>query len=86
MVVSEDGKDAIVVTYKTLKTPNVGIDRIKLQGLNPDAKYRINGGQTTYGDYLMEVGIPTQDGEESWFYSDGDFSSRRYILKSEVTN
>ncbi len=85
MVVSEDRKDAIVVTYKTLKTPNVGIDRIKLQGLNPDGKYRINGGQTTYGDYLMEVGIPTQDGEESWFYSDGDFSSRRYILKSEVT-
>lgn len=85
MVVSADQNTAVVVTYKTLKTPNMGIEYIRLQGLNPDVKYSINDGKATYGDYLMEVGIPTQEEGEFWYTSDGDFSTRRYILKSEVT-
>lgn len=82
MVVSKDQKTAIVTTYKTENIPNMGIDRIKLLGLNPDMKYQINDGDEVYGDYLMNIGISNIYKDRNWYESDGDFTSRMYVLKA----
>ena len=82
MVVSEDKKQAIVVMYKTHKTPNVGMECIKLQGLDADSVYTINGDEKMYGDLLMERGLGTMGNDEPWYKSDKDFTSRMFILEA----
>ena len=56
MVVSEDKKQAIAVIYNTLRTPNIGRENIKLQGLDETLVYSVDGKEKLYGDYLMERG------------------------------
>ncbi len=82
MVVSEDKKQAIVVMYKTHKTPNIGMETIKLQGLDENLVYTINDKEKLYGDFLMERGLGTMDADEPWYKADGDFTSRMFILKA----
>ncbi|WP_191274953.1 alpha-galactosidase [Neobacillus kokaensis] len=49
---------AVVFYYKVLSTPNPRLFRLKLSGLHPLVKYRINNGDQAYfGDELMKVGI-----------------------------
>lgn len=58
MVVSEDKLEAIVGYYQVLAKPNEKFQRLKLEGLDPDKAYQINGSETThYGDELMNIGI-----------------------------
>lgn len=85
MVVSEDKNTAIVSVFKKYKTPNMGIERIKLQGLDAAKQYLVNDKRKAYGDYLMEYGVASMDSDELWFESDGDFSSKLYVLKAHVT-
>lgn len=85
MVVSKDRSEAIVATYKSLKTPNTGTERIHLKGLDRDASYTINGKDTVNGGFLMDGGMPVIENGGHWFPGNEDFSSRLYILKSNVT-
>jgi len=85
MVVSEDKNLAIVVIYRSLKTPNDELERIKLQGLTENAEYEINHKEKYYGDLLMSQGIGTMEPAENWFESDNDFTSRMFILEQHVT-
>ncbi|MBR5636933.1 MAG: alpha-galactosidase [Pseudobutyrivibrio sp.] len=82
MVVSEDKKQAIAVIYNTLRTPNIGRENIKLQGLDETLVYSVDGKEKLYGDYLMERGIGFIDADEPWYKSAGDFQSRMFILKA----
>lgn len=82
MVVSEDKKQAVVVMYKTHKTPNIGMETIKLQGLEENTIYTVNGKEKIYGDFLMERGLGTMGSDEPWYMSDGDFTSRMFILEA----
>ena len=83
MVVSEDKKEAVVVMYKTHKVPNIGMETIKLQGLEESLIYSINGKEKIYGDFLMERGLGTMGADEPWYKADKDFTSRMFILKAE---
>ena len=69
-VVSEDGKEALVTFVQVLGRPNYHSRRIRLQGLCPEAQYRVEGTKMVYGgDALMFAGLPVQN---LW----GDFQSR----------
>ena len=87
MVVSQDKKRAIVGWYRTLNGINLPYTRIRLQGLDPDMEYQIQGDPAShYGDELMNLGLITTDtssgqaeGEEKMCQ---DFESRLYILSA----
>jgi alpha-galactosidase len=88
MVVSEDKKEAIVGYYKVLAKPNDKYYRIKLEGLDPEKLYSIEGNNSThYGDELMNVGIVlardyTDRASEFWQREHwSDFSSKLFVLK-----
>ncbi|WP_175990204.1 alpha-galactosidase [Bacillus sp. Marseille-Q1617] len=61
MVADAEKGEAIAAFYRTLAVPNPSLKRIRLQGLDPDALYEIEGtGQTVhraYGDELMNIGL-----------------------------
>jgi alpha-galactosidase len=86
MVVSEDRKEAIVGWYRVLNEVNVGYDRVKLAGLDPDFCYEIEGDKETYyGDELMHAGLITSDASSGTITATEqgrDFDSRLYILKA----
>ena len=89
MVVSSDQKHAIVGYYKILQRVMAPFQRLYLQGLDPDKKYRINASKEgLYGDELMSCGMVVSDascGENEEVYNgrNGDFQSRLYVLESE---
>ncbi|WP_338472646.1 alpha-galactosidase [Niallia sp. XMNu-256] len=58
MYVAQNQERAVVFYFKTLATPNPPFLRLKLQGLNPLERYRINDGKLEYfGDELMKMGL-----------------------------
>lgn len=58
MYAAPNQKRAVVFYYKTLSTPNPPFLRLKLSGLNPSMKYRINESvEEYYGDELMKIGM-----------------------------
>ncbi len=61
MVVSADKSEAIVGLYKLLNAVNAGFCQLKLQGLNPDFEYEINGAMRMGGDELMAFGLLPRD-------------------------
>lgn len=88
MVVSKDKKEAIVGYYKVLAKPNDKYYRIKLEGLDPNKLYSIEGRQTQhYGDELMNIGIVlgedyTDRAGEYWSREKTtDFSSMIFVIK-----
>ena len=73
MVVSEDGKQAIVAYYRILAGANPPHRRLRLTGLLPDACYCIDG-REYYGSELMQIGIEiAETPEEFWTHPAGDF-------------
>lgn len=84
MVVSNDQKTAIVGYYRTLQEVNERFRRVRLQGLDPNALYQIEGcDYDAYGDELMYAGLITTDasaGEHNLKAGEGDYLSRLYIL------
>lgn len=69
-LVSPDRKEALVTFVQVLGRPNCHSRKIKLQGLCPEAVYRVEGTEQTYtGDILMYGGLTV---ENMW----GDFRSR----------
>jgi alpha-galactosidase len=66
----------VVFYYKTLAMPNPPFLRLRLQGLNPQLKYKINNEESFfYGDELMKIGFTLPLIKE-------DFSSEIYYLNS----
>ncbi len=59
MSVTEDGTEAFAVHVNVLAEPNGPLEWLKLQGLDPAARYRVEGSGEVYGgDQLMYVGLP----------------------------
>ncbi|HIV68241.1 MAG TPA: alpha-galactosidase [Candidatus Butyricicoccus stercorigallinarum] len=87
MAVSEDKKTAIVGWYKILNEVNSFFRRVKLCGLDPALRYRVDGAGVYAGDELMNVGLLTTDSSAGECRGDQkpsrDFDSRLFILKAE---
>ena len=87
MVVSEDKKQAIVGFYRTLSRVNYHFSRIRLQGLDPDLSYSVNGKGSHYGDELMYNGLVVSDGTSGKTGEDivppSDFFSQLFLLTAE---
>ncbi|ADQ07891.1 Alpha-galactosidase [Caldicellulosiruptor hydrothermalis 108] len=76
MFVTEDKNEAVVFYVNILGEPNPPIKRLKLDGLDPDKKYIIEGDEKIrFGDELMNIGIMIP---RTW----GDFNSHMWILKA----
>lgn len=88
MVVSDDKKKAIVGTYRILRGVNGSFVRLKLQGLEPDWTYQMQGIEGYYsGAELMYAGMVISDsssGEtrEPYKEQNGDFSGKVYVLEA----
>jgi alpha-galactosidase len=69
MVVSQDRREAVVFYFRTLAQPNAPLQRLKLNGLNPDFDYVFAGNdEPVGGDLLMQHGWAVP-------YLKGDFAS-----------
>ncbi len=78
MYVSKDKAEASVFAYKVLNTPNDGLFRFKLDGLNPDYLYYMDGtDQGISGKQLMNFGLnmPLELGH-------GDFRSKLFRFRA----
>jgi alpha-galactosidase len=88
MVVASDKSEALVACYRTLNWPNQGETTVRLRGLDPKARYSVEGkagdvsarekDSSFFGDELMYSGLPIGYGE--WCVC-GDFASSIYYLK-----
>lgn len=74
MFLAEDKSRALVQFVRKLNVPNEPLDRLLLDGLAPDAQYRVaESGEVWYGDALMELGLPV-------CLPDGDFTAQTWTL------
>lgn len=74
MVVSTDKSEAVLFFFRVLAQPNAPLQRLRLQGLDPEANYRLEGGDSIFGgDQLMYAGIPIAD-------LNGDYVSQMWKL------
>ena len=84
MVINEERTEAIVGYYKTLSTANQHFSRIRLQGLDENVCYHVEGMGDFYGDELMNVGLVVSDRTAGRMDPDvpapEDFTSRLFIL------
>ena len=95
MVVSKDKSKAMFSYYKVLANSNPTTKKIKLCGLDPNAKYNITNRKSSYGDELMNFGFITEQeftgvlqeastkGVCTSGNDAGDFTSYTYVLKKE---
>ncbi|KAK8837329.1 hypothetical protein M9Y10_036762 [Tritrichomonas musculus] len=86
MVVSPDKKTALVGWYKVLNEVNGPYRRVRLQGLNPEFRYSVDGGKAHFGDELMKVGLIVTDCAAGERQPDErqtcDFDSHIFVLKA----
>jgi len=82
--VNENKSEALFYYYRILDKGNTGRPRVKLVGLDPIKKYRINDSeQQHFGNELMNKGIyvyagPAKDEQNQGYH--GDFRSLRLLL------
>ncbi len=85
MVVSKDGSEGLVAYYQVLAKPNDATFNLKLQGLMPEATYRVSGyPQPLSGSYLMQFGMlikPSFNGIEYSGDATGDYQSRLWLIE-----
>lgn len=86
ITVAPDASEAIALYCRVLDHANMGWDRLKLAGLDPQKRYCVNGDETRlyYGDELMQIGVALR--REDLCVPKGDFSSALYWLKEAKTN
>lgn len=86
MVVSPDKKTALVGWYKVLNEVDGPFRRVRLQGLDPAFRYRVDGGPGHYGDELMNAGLVVTDSAagqcQSFERESCDFDSHIFVLKA----
>ncbi|KPI35067.1 Alpha-galactosidase 2 [Cyphellophora attinorum] len=73
LVISPDGSQAVLFAYQLLSTTMHENPVIKLQGLEPMARYRLDGDRVFSGATLMNGGMQ--------FAFDGDFDSKIIFLE-----
>lgn len=85
MVASKDGKEALAAYYQVLARPNDATFMLKLQGLVPEASYRVSGyDEVLSGSYLMQFGLrikPSFNGIEYSGDVTGDYQSRLWKIE-----
>lgn len=80
MVVSEDQQTAIVGYYRALASGNTRPRTIRLQGLDPEILYEVQGTDGMfYGDELLYRGFPIMLDRRA-----GDFASQLWILQAKA--
>ena len=78
-VVSKDKKEALITFVQVLNRPNYHSRRIRVQGLDPAKRYRVEGSEEVfYGDTLMYAGLNIPN---MW----GDFQSVLIHLVEDET-
>ena len=78
MSVSQDRSEAVVTYVLSLAEPNVQPKLLRLEGLDPDRRYRDEDSGAVYGgDELMYRGIPLK---KPW----GDFVAQQFHLTAEA--
>lgn len=81
MSVAKDLSEAIVGYYRPMSRINAPYMKVKLQGLDPNKLYDVNG-SLHYGDELMNYGLSLTDSTSSHNYEKhGDYFSKLFILK-----
>ncbi len=76
MVVSKDKKEALVTFVQVMHMTSVPNLPVKLEGLDPDAMYRIDEiDMTLSGSVLMNAGLPVK-------WEHGDYKAGLYYLKA----
>lgn len=82
-VISEDEQTVILGYFQILNPPNAPVTHVRLTGLNPDARYQVEGRTDTYfGDELMNIGLfIAQSFDPITHRGKGDFSSELFVLK-----
>lgn len=84
LVVSEDQNDAYVGYYRVLAEPNPRHYKVKLKGLDPHKRYRIEGTQWSLGgDQLMYAGLNIYQIAREIRRRRGDFTSVALRLRAE---
>ncbi|WP_262315103.1 alpha-galactosidase [Lacticaseibacillus parakribbianus] len=86
LVVAKDQKTALLADYRTLNQPNQPVATyLHLQGLDPALNYRVNGVGSHAGAELMNAGlrIATENDQQAFDGTSGDFQSRLYELTAE---
>lgn len=73
-MVSADGKTVRVVAFQILNAPNLPTRRVRLRGLDPSARYRLEDGDIFSGNDLLHAGLPLDQPTE-------DFASELLILR-----
>lgn len=93
MVVSDDRRRAVVGTYRILGLPDPGPERLRLDGLDPEAIYRVSGWPASSarlvqantgersGAELMGAGL-VLDLERGATVERGDFWAQLYVLEA----
>lgn len=76
MVVSKDKTKALMCYVQVLARPNVRSRKLKLKGLDPEKRYRIDGKRYT-GAVLMNIGILLLPAQK-------DFESKLFVIDEEV--
>ncbi len=86
MVVSPDRKTALVGWYKVLNEVNGPFRRVRLQGLDPELCYHVDGDAGHFGDELMHAGLVVSDsaaGEcQPYERKSCDYDSHIFVLKA----
>lgn len=93
MVVSPDKKEALVGVYLLKTDVNCGFTQLRLQGLDSEMDYKVDGDLVFGGDELMEYGLipcimAAHPKQGEYPYSrpidlNGDFDSKIFCLKAE---
>jgi alpha-galactosidase len=93
MVVGDDSRRAVVGTYRILGRPDPGPERLRLRGLDPDARYAVSTWPTT-DDRLSRANVGERSGTElmaaglvidldRWeTVARGDFWARLFVLEA----
>jgi len=88
MIVSPNKSEALIGFYQVLARPNAPYERLKLQGLDPNKRYKIfPGSEYRYGSDLQNVGLlfsqnETTRKDEYWSQNNkSDFNSRLIYIK-----
>ncbi|MCC5895632.1 MAG: alpha-galactosidase [Alkalibacterium sp.] len=90
LFVNKDKSEALVFNYLILDKTNMVNTRVKLKGLAPEKRYKLNGQDTLYyGSELMNKGLyiepPLSDEiEQSSYQVNGDFRSTKIKIKEVI--
>jgi alpha-galactosidase len=78
LYISKNGSQAVLFLYQLGPKMNHALSRVKLQGLNPQDKYLVDGEGPYSGSMLMSMGLQ--------YYFDTDYASKVVFLEKEASH